>query len=175
MADDTDYKSRANAHALDVVEWCRRLADDGSPLFSGELRPRVTIASIMTNSPAWPHLNATDVQRMRDVVGEVCRHRRQHLDASRSTSCTTIDTKRLVFYPNYADFIGLAAESGVVDEADVPAWDLWIATAVHEAQFCIVSYVPPWLREMADHAVSLSTTCDLVWCNADELSLDNHP
>lgn len=167
----TYNRAREQEHAAEVLKWCRHLNDQQASLFTEALSPQVALAGIMLQSGSWPlSIDRDTMARIRVTVDEVSRRRQELLTAATSTPKVAIGDRRLVYYPDLTDFCELGIETGIVDYADTPAWDLWTATASHEQRLCVVCYVPAWLHARADHAIALSPTGALAWCDVEAIS-----
>lgn len=174
MKRDTNNNFNEHVSASGVSRWCQVLVDDRKALFTHELAPLLRVSDIVHDCAAWPHaIDDAAQRRLREVVNDVCERRRTCIGHLIRESDTYLDDRRLVYLPNFTDFSGLGTETGVVDNADTPAWDLWTATATYKNQFCIVSYVPQRLVSAADRAILLSPSVALAWCTSDELQYDN--
>lgn len=159
--------------AAAVATWFRFLGGRPTDLFSLALRPGAMISEVITTAPSWPGPVDVPTRRtIRGLVEQTCKHRQELIVTQDLVVTDVADQRRLIFYPDFTDFCGLAEETGIVDAADVPPWDLWTATAVHDGHFCLVSYVPPELGELASRAIDLSPICALTWCEVSSLSVD---
>ncbi|MFZ4576725.1 MAG: hypothetical protein ACOYN0_20270 [Phycisphaerales bacterium] len=97
------------------------------------------------------------------VVSEVVQKRRVLVEGPHRSHSSTSDVRCLCWYPEWTDFVALGVETGVVDDCDAPAWDLWTGVERRETGLCLVAAVPPWLEPMAQQAISLSPTACLEW------------
>jgi hypothetical protein len=159
--------------AASVAAWFQFLGGRPTDLFSTALRPGAMISEVIVTAPSWPGRGDIPTRRtIRGLVEQTCRRRQELLRTQNLDLTDVADLRRLIFYPDFTDFSGLAEETGIVDAADVPPWDLWTATAVHDGHFCLVSYVPPALSEPASRAIDLSTMFALTWCEVSSLSVD---
>lgn len=174
MTNPTRGSSADSVRAFEVTRWCDRLAKSRGSFFSDDLAPVVRVPAIILAKATWPNpLNAAARQQVRELVADVCMRRHELLGAGGLATAVETDGHRLVYYPDWTDFCALGLDSGVVDDADAPAWDFWIATGVHDGQFCIVSYIPPSVRPSMDYAVSLSRTGALAWSDSNSIMWDS--
>jgi hypothetical protein len=153
----------------EVATWCAHAAVE-SGLFSAALKPAETLDDLLSRLPSeW---DASPANPIRRLVREVCDRRRMLLTA-RGVPAHADCNRVLLFVPQLADFCGLAEETGIVDRADAPAWDLWIGTATHDREFCVVSYVPEKWHDAADRAIGLSVTSALRWADGHTVHLED--
>ena len=169
-----DTTTQERAFAAEVAEWCHCLGNTSTAFFTTATAPRATIADIFIagNSSGAYQLDFASKQLIRALVVESCRRRHELLGEMTGRQAPGIDDQRLVYYPELTDFIALGVCTGIVDYADTPAWDFWTATAVHDGRFCLVSYIPASLRELATQAIDVTPMGSLIWCPVGSLALD---
>lgn len=147
----------------EVVRWTARLRDQGRPLFSHELRPGITTTRVLGVHGAGRSRFVVDSELLATLVREVVQKRHAMVADGGESHPVRCDIRRLCWYPELTDFIALGLETGIVDDCDAPAWDLWTRVDRRDAGLCLVAAVPSWLESMAERAIALSPTACLEW------------
>ncbi len=164
----------------EVELWvAHQLAAEGR-LFSRTLAPPCgTAYDVLSEALNRPLLHGGPAKRLREDVAYVVERRRAALSIHETTGVIEPKGRWLLFLPDAADFCAIAHDPGFVDEADAPAWDLWVCWCREARPMArpdeipatvLVSWVPEGLAARYDHATKCSPCSTVVWADHGDIT-----
>ncbi len=161
----------------EVDRWVQRSLSDRACLFTTDIAPSTgslfDVLSRAHREGTWCTAKSPLSKACEEACRQVVGGRARLLGEAQPGRRSSCKGRWIAFDPGMADFCGLAADPGFVDEADAPAWDLWIAwcdgTGLSVSSPRLISWVPVGLVRRYEKAVECSVLGALFWVTDSEL------